>query len=210
MTDRRTFLRTAAASAVLLGTGTALAPSAGAYTPRTTGEKVLRTTWQQQVTTYYCGPAAARIAVSARTSSLPSQQSLASALSTTTAGTDFGRMAPALSRVVPGSRYSGQWMAGSTATSAQVTALWDRATQNIDAGYATVCNWIVLPWQYPAWGGNSASIYHYVAIDGYDTRYRTLRIADPAGATLSTSLPARYWLSAADVAGYCAGRGYFW
>lgn len=210
MIDRRTLLRSAGASVVLLGTGAAVAPAASAYTPRTKGEKIEPTTWQQQVTTYWCGPAAARIAVSARNSTPPSQQTLASALGTTTGGTNFGNMAPVLTRYVPNANYTAQWIDSWTATTTQVNTLWDRATKNVDDGYATVCNWIVLPGQYPTWGGNRGTIYHYVTIDGYDTRYRTLRISDPAGATLSSSLPSRYWLPVARVANYCAGRGYFW
>ena len=209
MLTRRTLLRTLGAGTALIGTGALVAP-ASAYTPRTRGEKIEPTTWQQQVTQYYCGPAAARIAVSARDSTPPSQGTLASALGTTTNGTNFGSMAPVLSRFVPNAVYRAEWMGSMTATTAQGNLLWDRATKNVDDGYATVCNWIVLPGQYPKWGGNRGTIYHYVTIDGYDTRYRTLRISDPAGSTLSSSLPHRYWLPAQSVANYCAGRGYFW
>lgn len=42
------------------------------------------------------------------------------------------------------------------------------------------------------------------------TTYRTLRVADPAGSTLSGSLPSHHWLGVDQVATYCAGRGYFW
>lgn len=36
------------------------------------------------------------------------------------------------------------------------------------------------------------------------------RTSDPAGSTLSASLPSHHWLSVEQVATYCAGRGYFW
>lgn len=60
MLTRRTLLRTLGAGTALVGTGALVAP-ASAYTPRTRGEKIEPTTWQQQVTQYYCGPAAARM-----------------------------------------------------------------------------------------------------------------------------------------------------
>lgn len=211
MMDRRSFFRAAGATALVGGTGAVLAPSASAYVPRTQGERIKPTTWQQQYTTYWCGPAAARMAISARTTALPSQQALATAMRTTAnAGTSFDWMRLGLTANVPGAVYTGQWMGNEWATATDVTNLWNRATKNVDDGYATVCNWVVNAWQYPYWGGNAGRIYHYVTVDGYDTRYRTLRISDPAGSTLSSGLPARYWLKVADVASYCAGRGYFW
>lgn len=179
MLDRRSFFRAAGATALVGGTGAVLAPSASAYVPRTQGERIKPTTWQQQYTTYWCGPAAARMAISARTTALPSQQALATAMRTTAnAGTSFDWMRLGLTANVPGAVYTGQWMGNEWATATDVTNLWNRATKNVD--------------------------------DGYDTRYRTLRISDPAGSTLSSGLPARYWLKVADVASYCEGRGYFW
>ncbi|MFC7374066.1 C39 family peptidase [Brachybacterium sp. GCM10030268] len=202
--DRRTFFRTLGVTA-LAGLGaTTLAPSASAA-----GESLLPTTYLQQPNFFYCGPTAVWIALSAKVQP-PSLDTLAAELGTTSAGTNFGAISPVLTNRLPGAVYRDQWMAGTGASEADASLLWDRAVTNVDAGYATVCNWWVLAGQYPSWGGNASDIFHFVTIDGYDTEYRTLRVADPAGATLVSGLPAHHWLTPQQVAGYCAGRGYFW
>lgn len=207
--DRRTFLRGATAGAAVLGAGAIATQSAQAYTPKTSGERVLATTWQQQINGYYCGPASARIAISARTSSLPSQSTLASQLGTTSSGTNFSAMAPVLSNRVPGAVYRSQWLNAGDTSAAYTTALWDRATKNIDDGFVTVCDWVIYPGGYPKWGGNTSKMWHYVAIDGYDTRYRTLRICDPFAGRVAAVKP-RYWVPVQRVTELCAERGYFW
>lgn len=205
--DRRNFLRTTGLGALALGSGLAVgATGANAAEP-----KELPTVWQQQIEFYFCGPTAAAIAISAK-GEAPSQQDLAAQLGTAPdTGTNFGAMAPVLTDHLPGATYREHNMIGQdTANDADADLLWERATKNVDGGFATVCNWVVVPGDYPNWGGNQSTIYHFTTIDGYDPDARTLRISDPAGATLSPDLPHQYWLPVKQVAIYCAGRGYFW
>ncbi|HEX7350743.1 C39 family peptidase [Brachybacterium sp.] len=202
--DRRTFLKTLGVTAAAgLGTLT-LAPRASAA-----GEVVLPTTYQQQPNVFYCGPTAVAIALSA-TVRPPGLDTLAAELGTTDNGTNFGAVSPVLTGRLADATYRDQWIAGTNATQADADLLWERATTNVDTGYATVCNWWVVAGDYPNWGGNTSDIFHFVTIDGYDSAHRTLRIADPAGSTLTDALPSHHWLTVEQVATYCAGRGYFW
>lgn len=202
--DRRTFLRT-------VGVGAAAGLGALTLAPRASAadERVLPTTYREQPTFYYCGPTAVSIALSAKVTP-PGLDTLAAELGTSAAGTNFGAISPVLTARLPGATYRDQWMEGSSATQADADLLWSRARANVDTGYATVCNWWVVAGEYPDWGGNTSDIFHFVTIDGYRTEGRMLRIADPAGATLSPSLPSHHWLGVEQVATYCAGRGYFW
>ena len=202
--DRRTFLKT-------VGVSAAAGLGALAITPRAeaAGAVVLPTQYQQQPNFFYCGPTAVAIALSAKVQP-PSLDTLAAELGTTNNGTNFGAVSPVLTARLPGATYHDQWMDGTTASPADADLLWERATANVDDGFATVCNWWVVAWEYPNWGGNSGDIFHFVTIDGYDASNRTLRVADPAGSTLSSALPSHHWLSVQQVATYCAGRGYFW
>lgn len=203
MLDRRHFIRAAGATAV--GGGLALLTTPAAFA----AEETLPTTYQQQPNFFYCGPTACAIAISAKADP-PSLDTLASELGTSDAGTNFGSISPVLTNRVPGATYRDQWMDNTSATQADADLLWERATTNVDDGYATVCNWWVMPGEYPDWGGNTSEIFHFVTCDGYDPDKKTLRIADPAGSTLSPDLPSHHWLTAQQVATYCAGRGYFW
>lgn len=202
--DRRTFF-TALGVTALAGAGTlTLTPRASAA-----GEVVLPTTHLQQPNFYYCGPSAVSIALSAKVAP-PSLDTLAAELGTSNNGTNFGAVSPVLTNRLPGATYRDQWMAGTSASDAETNLLWDRAVANVDSGFATVCNWWVVAWEYPNWGGNASDIFHFVTVDGYSAENRTLRVADPAGTTLSAELPTHHWLPVAQVATYCAGRGYFW
>ncbi|UQN29695.1 C39 family peptidase [Brachybacterium kimchii] len=204
MLDRRTLLHRAGLSALALSGIAAAAPVASAAT-----SKNLPTTWQQQETVYWCGPTAVAVALSAL-GDAPSPAALADELGTTQAGTNFGAVSPVLTAHSPGAAYRDQWMESTTASEADADLLWERATANVDDGFATVLNWWVMPGEYPDWGGNTGEIFHFVAVDGYDPDERTLRIADPAGTTLSADLPQHHQLPVQQVATYCAGRGYFW
>ena len=201
--DRRTFLKTLGVTAAAGLATLAVAPRASA------AQTVLPTTYQQQPNFFYCGPTAVAIALSAKVQP-PSLDTLAAELATTDNGTNFGAVSPVLTARLPGATYRDQLMEGTSASQADADLLWERATTNVDDGFATVCNWWVVAGEYPNWGGNIGDIFHFVTIYGYDAANRTLRIADPAGSTLSASLPSHHWLSVEQVATYCAGRGYFW
>lgn len=202
--DRRTFLKTLGVTAAA-GLGTlAIAPRASAA-----DDVVLPTTYIEQPNFFYCGPAAVSIALSAKVQP-PNLDTLAGELATTDAGTNFGAVSPVLTARLLEATYRDHWIEGTSGTAAETDLLWDRAVANVDTGYATVCNWWVVAGEYPNWGGNTSDIFHFVTVDGYNADHRTLRVADPAGATLSASLPSHHWLPVDQVATYCAGRGYFW
>ena len=136
--DRRTFFRAVGLTAAA-GLGTAaLAPAATAA-----GETVLPTTYREQPNFFYCGPTAVSIALSAKVTP-PSLDTLAAELGTTDNGTNFGSVSPVLTNRLAGATYRDQWMDGSTASDADANLLWDRATTNVDDGFATVCNWWVV------------------------------------------------------------------
>lgn len=202
--DRRTFFKALGVTAVA-GLGTlSIAPRASAA-----GDVVLPTDYLEQPNFFYCGPTAVSIALSAKVQP-PSLDTLAAELNTNDAGTNFGAVSPVLTARLADASYTDHWMESTSSTPAEADLLWDRAVENVDAGYATVCNWWVVAGEYPNWGGNTSDIYHFVTVDGYNAEDRTLRVADPAGSTLSASLPSHHWLGVEQVATYCAGRGYFW
>lgn len=202
--DRRTFLKTLGVTAAAgLGTLT-IAPRASA-----SDGVVLPTTYLQQPNFFYCGPTAVSIALSAKVQP-PSLDTLAAELATTDAGTNFGAVSPVLTARLAEATYRDHWIEGTAGSAAETDLLWERAVTNVDTGYATVCNWWVVAGEYPNWGGNASDIFHFVTVDGYNADERTLRVADPAGSTLSGTLPSHHWLPVGQVATYCAGRGYFW
>lgn len=85
--DRRTLLKTGAISALAVAAGSA-ATLTSAAPAQAANWVVLNHEYQAQATGYWCGPAATRIALSARIAP-PSQQTLANALGTTVNGTDY-------------------------------------------------------------------------------------------------------------------------
>lgn len=199
MLNRRTFIRTLTATAVA-GTGavTLAAPAMAA-------EHALTVDWMAQTTAFWCGPTAAHMAISAKVNPAPSPQTLAGQLGTNESGTSFGAMAAVLTKNIPGSTYREQWLAGNDATAAEKTEFFDRVKKNIDSGFATVCNWIVPPGHYPNGYQNSGTIYHFVAVTGYDDD-RRVRISDSA----NFDGKGTYWVASDAVATLSAGRGYFW
>ena len=104
-------------------------------------EAVLNVQYQVQQTGYWCGPAATRIAISARTSNVPSQGTLASQLGTTTNGTDWiGQVTGVLNRDLGSGWYETKEMPNDPPTQAQRDLLWRDIVLDINNGYAIVAN----------------------------------------------------------------------
>lgn len=170
--------------------------------------KTLPIQWQGQQTGYWCGPGSTRIALTAR-SSPPSQTTLASYLGTTTNGTNhIGLVAGALNHYL-GVGFYGSAGISDPATSAQEAGLREELVGTLSNGYAMVGN-VVSGWRPP--GYPSGTIYHYVAIVGYDQDGARALIADPAAQCAAGSswcnVPSTYWVTTHDLAVWIGGKGY--
>ncbi len=169
-----------------------------------TTEAVLNVQYQVQETGYWCGPAATRIALSARTGNVPSQATLAAQLGTTTNGTDWvGQVTGVLNADLGTSWYETKEMPNDPPTQAQRDLLWNDIVLDINNGYAIVAN-IVAPANNHPPGYPNYTIYHYFTVIGYDSSDRTVKIADPA----SFGGNQLYWLSFDQLATLIPPKGY--
>ncbi|WP_328326236.1 C39 family peptidase [Kribbella sp. NBC_00382] len=158
--------------------------------------------FQYQQTGYWCGPAATRIALSARMSA-PSQQELANQLGTDEDGTDWiGLVTGVLNNRLNTGYYETKEMPNDPPTQAQRDLLWYDIQYDIDRGYAIVAN-IVAPASNHPPGYPNYTIWHYFTVIGYDTSDSTVLIADPAGFG-----PATYWLTFNQLATLIPPKGY--
>lgn len=153
---------------------------------------------------FWCGPCAVHMAITAKGGS-PGLEALANQLGTTEDGTNFGAIAPVLTKNIPGATYREQWIAGHDATPEEKALFWDRVKKNVDTGFATVCNWVVPPGSYPNGYQNGGTIWHFTTVVGYNDK-RELLIADSA----NFNGVGVYWVPSDRVATLCAERGYFW
>jgi hypothetical protein len=170
--------------------------------------KTLPITWQGQQTYYYCGPAATRMALSARISP-PSQDTLAAALGTDANGTDdISNVVPVLNQYV-GTGWYERKPVSDPPTQAQRDLLKQDLVFDIDRGYAMVAN-VVSGWRPP--GYPSGTIYHYVAVIGYADDGDSAVIADPAGAGAGGSswvnVPQTYTISTYDLGTWIGLKAY--
>ncbi|MEV5962306.1 C39 family peptidase [Kribbella sp. NPDC051952] len=165
--------------------------------------KTLNIDFQYQQTGYWCGPAATRIALSARISP-PSQQQLANELPTTTNGTDWiGQVTRVLNNHLGTGWYETKEMPNDPPTQAQRDLLWRDVVLDIDNNYPIVAN-IVAPASNHPPGYPNYTIYHYFTVIGYDSSDMTVLIADPAGFAPT----ATYWLTFNQLATLIPPKGY--
>ncbi|WP_370945096.1 C39 family peptidase [Amycolatopsis sp. cg5] len=165
---------------------------------------VLNIQYQVQETGYWCGPAATRIALSAKTSNVPSQGTLAAQLGTTTNGTDWiGQITGVLNRDLGTSYYETKEMPNDPPTQAQRDLLWRDITLDINNGWALVAN-IVAPANNHPPGYPNYTIYHYFTVIGYDSSDMTVKIADPANFGGNKI----YWLTFNQLATLIPPKGY--
>ncbi|MFC6162932.1 C39 family peptidase [Kribbella jiaozuonensis] len=165
--------------------------------------RTLNIDFQYQQTGYWCGPAATRIALSARISP-PSQQQLANELPTTTNGTDWiGQVTRVLNNHVGTGWYETKEMPNDPPTQAQRDLLWRDVVLDINNNYPIVAN-IVAPANNHPPGYPNYTIYHYFTVIGYDDSDQTVLIADPAGFAPT----ATYWLTFNQLATLIPPKGY--
>lgn len=125
--------------------GTRLQVDAG----RTQSAHWLQIDYQVQETGYWCGPAATRIALSARMAP-PSQGDLAWQLGTTEAGTDhIGQVTGVLNANLGGGWYETKEMPNDPPTQAQRDLLWYDIVFDIDRNYPLVTNIVAPPGNQP-------------------------------------------------------------
>ncbi|WP_427891278.1 C39 family peptidase [Kribbella sp. GL6] len=192
-----------AAGAVPAGTSIAVTKPVPKLGYSTQSVKTLNIDFQYQQTGYWCGPAATRIALSARISP-PSQQQLADELPTTTNGTDWiGQVTRVLNNHVGTGWYETKEMPNDPPTQAQRDLLWRDIVLDIDNNYPIVAN-IVAPANNHPPGYPNYTIYHYFTVIGYDSGDQTVLIADPAGFAPT----ATYWLTFDQLATLIPPKGY--
>lgn len=194
---------TEAGTAVVSGhnaPGTRLKVASG----RTSSGHWLAIDYQVQETGYWCGPAATRIALSARTAP-PSQAALAGQLGTTEAGTDhIGQVTGVLNSNLGGGWYETKEMPNDPPTQGQRDLLWNDIVFDIDRNYPLVANIVAPPGNQPPGYPSDQTIYHYFTVFGYDDVDRTVLIADPA----SFSGNQIYWISFDQLATLIPPKGY--
>ncbi|HEX8951929.1 MAG TPA: C39 family peptidase [Polyangia bacterium] len=183
-------------------------------------KKVLNFVWQGEEQYYMCGPSAARMALSARLANLPSQQELGSYMGTTTNGTDYvGLVRGALNHYLNIASYTETDLPTDPPSQAQQDALKKDLVASIDAGYALVAN-VVSGWR-PPFYPQGGTIYHYIALVGYDAGGDKVLVADPAATGCGDgpcgnpssgfyNTPKSYWINTSDLGVWITPKGYTW
>lgn len=182
------------------------APSAPEVRPQAV-TKSFAVDYEAQETGYWCGPAATRIALSAKTKDLPSQATLATELGTTENGTDHIRqIVDVLNKRLAGTgtQYVTKEWAGRQVTPEMKDELWADTVRNVDAGKATVANIVAAPGNQPPGYPANQTIYHYVSVIGYNAENKTVHISDSA----RFSGIEEHWLSLDQVASLIKSKGY--
>ncbi|MBX7096792.1 MAG: C39 family peptidase [Myxococcaceae bacterium] len=158
--------------------------------------------WQGQQTGYWCGPASTRIALSAHMSP-PSQQTLANFEGTTTNGTDTIAYIRNAMNTYLGVNFYVTHAISDPPSQAQIDQLKQTLVASVSNGYGMVGN-IISGWRPPGYPGGT--IYHYIAIVGYDQDGDRALIADPAGGcAVWCSVPQTYWVTTHDLAVWIGG-----
>ena len=174
-----------------------------APTPPPPVEAQLPYQFQLQTTFYYCGPAATRIAATAR-GLQPSQDDAAGQLGTTVNGTNSAfDVARVLNAMTGTNFYHATSIPGQEATPQQMDQLQADVAHAVSNGYAVVANIIGTAWDTDgnphAYDGG-----HYLTVVGYKDEGRLVKIADPANLAGDGS----YWMTTINLANWSATRGY--
>ncbi|GIJ21077.1 C39 family peptidase [Micromonospora lutea] len=208
---RKTALTIAAAAATAGGiAGPAIAAqatpgvqaSAVVQADRKSGERELNVRYEAQPNFYYCGPAAARNALSVQGKNID-VDAMAKEMRTTEAGTDsINDITPVLNKQTGKDVYKSVEVPGTRADDKQTDKLRDDVVRTIDEGRAVVANiagtatdtdGVVHSFE----GG------HYISVVGYRDGGETVTIADSANPA-----QASYRMSIDTLADWIATRGY--
>jgi hypothetical protein len=176
----------------------------------TPAKVVLPYTWFGQPNGYWCGPASTRMALGTRMKDPPSQQMLATFMGTDTGGTDhIGLPASALNKwLTPETKYVSRTITDPP-TQAQRDLLKKDLVARISAGWPIVAN-VISGWRPPEYP--TGTIYHYVAVVGYDDSGDKVLIADPAAAGSAgprwVNVLKTYWITTKNLGTWIGGKGY--
>ena len=179
------------------------APAPAAPAPAPPVEMGLPHSFELQSTGYYCGPAAARVALSAQ-GKVYGQDHVAQQLGTTPNGTDNVRQITKLLNAELGAgRYAAYDIPGPKATDAERQKLKADVVSAITQGKPVVAN-IAGVTTDDAGEVHSYVGGHYIPVVGYFNNGDTVLIADSADKVGSPS----YFLSIDKLANWIASRGY--
>ncbi|MGN9774506.1 C39 family peptidase [Micromonospora sp. H33] len=208
---RKTVLTAAGAAFVggaLAGPATAFAAPAdkpGAQADRKGhGEKKreLGVRYQAQPNFYYCGPAAARNALSVQGKDID-VDSMAERMGTTEAGTDsINDITPVLNKETGRDVYRSVEITDAKADAKQTDKLREDVVRTVDDGRALVAN-IAGTATDTDGGVHSFEGGHYISVTGYRDGGEQVKIADSADPN-----QAEYWMTTEALADWIATRGY--
>ncbi|MCI4063927.1 C39 family peptidase [Micromonospora sp. R77] len=164
------------------------------------GERRTGYRYEAQPNFFYCGPASARIALSAEGRTV-SQDELARKLGTTENGTDSAIDITRVLNEYTGGKYRTTEIRDDVATREQVERLRVDIRAAVDDGRPVVAN--ILGGAVDVDGVEHSYPGHYLTVVEYKDDGNTVLIADPA----SPGEP-EYWMDVTELANWIAGRGY--
>lgn len=187
----------APAVAATPATSAPAAPAAAASYP---SSRTITVAEDDQDTSYYCGPAAVRNALSGR-GIYTVQSDLAGEMGTDVNGTDsVADVTPVLNRHAGTGWYESKYISGYTASQAAKDLLRRDVLLDVNNGYVIVAN-VVGTGTDTAGGHHTYSGGHYIDVVGYSSDGAVSRIYDPADNT-------SYSMSTDALATWIAERGY--
>ncbi|NYF58894.1 C39 family peptidase [Micromonospora purpureochromogenes] len=168
--------------------------------PPEDGQRVLHFDYQRQPNSYYCAPAATRIALSTQ-GKVVSQREVADKLGTTSDGTDSVDATTRVLNEMTAGGYETTEITGAEADPQQEAELRNNVVEAVDANRGVVANIMGTAvdtegHRYSYEGG------HYLSIVGYRDGGETMKVADPYDPTKT------YWMTDDKLADWIAARGY--
>ncbi|WP_341716728.1 C39 family peptidase [Micromonospora sp. FIMYZ51] len=192
-----------AAPAIAAQATPAAVPAAAVQADRKpNGERQLDVRYQAQDTFYYCGPAAARNALSVQGKNID-QHDMAKRMGTTEAGTNsINDITPILNKETGKNVYKSVEIRDPKADHKQTDKLREDIVRTIDDGRAVVAN---IAGTTTDTNGTTHSFEggHYVSVTGYRDGGDQVKIADSADPN-----QAEYWITTDNLADWIATRGY--
>jgi Peptidase_C39 like family len=176
--------------------------SVATHSDHRTASKELRVKYQSQPNYFWCGPAAARNALTATGHNI-TMANLAHQMGTTEAGTNSANdITAALNKVTGSDKYHTTELAKPTVSPKQADTLKRDIVTTIDDNRAVVAN---VAGTATDTDGTTHSYEggHYIAVHGYRNHGNQVKIADSANPNT-----AHYWINTADLADWIATRGY--
>ncbi|MFG3706190.1 C39 family peptidase [Micromonospora sp. NPDC047670] len=169
---------------------------------RKNGERELGVRYEAQPNFYYCGPAAARNALSVQGKNID-VDTMAKQMGTTEAGTNsINDITPVLNKQTGKDAYQSVEIRQAKADDKQTDTLRTDITKAIDEGHAVVAN-IAGTATDTDGGVHSFEGGHYISVVGYRDNGHTVTIADSADPA-----QASYRMSIDNLADWIATRGY--